>query len=167
MAVDLAAPAAPSSSPDAAAAACDSQLAFVIDDDVRICQFVAKTIAELGIKAENFQTAKTALAALDGHRPFVVFLDVALLQSDAYDVLRGLGVRHFRGMVHLMSGANPSLLQAMLRLGARHGVTLGEPLSKPVSREAIVGVIAALRSTSAPDGPDGATTQSSPAVAGE
>jgi DNA-binding NtrC family response regulator len=117
-------------------------LAFVIDDEVRICEFVATTLAEHGIPSDSFQTAKTALAALESKRPDVIFLDVALSQSDAIDVLRGLGKARYDGVVQLMSGGTPSLLAAIRRIGVREGIALGEPLRKPVTREAIVQVLA-------------------------
>jgi DNA-binding NtrC family response regulator len=116
-------------------------LAFVIDDEVRICEFVAATLAEHGIRSDSFQTAKTALAALESNRPDVIFLDVALSQSDAIDVLRGLGKARYNGVVQLMSGGTPSLLAAIRRIGVREGIALGEPLRKPVTREAIVQVL--------------------------
>lgn len=127
---------------DAARAALDQGLALVIDDDARIFQFVAETLAAHGIKALSFKTAAAALAALDGDQPAIIFLDVALLESDAIDVLGGLGARRYRGTVHLMSGGRPSLLEAVQRIGARHGVKLGQTLNKPVARDAIVEVIA-------------------------
>jgi DNA-binding NtrC family response regulator len=128
----------------AACAGADPRLAFVIDDDARVSAFVAAALSEQGIGVESFQTAKAALNALDRADPAVIFLDVALLQSDAIDVLRGLGERQYRGVVQLMSGGNLSLLQAVQRIGVRHRVTLGLPLRKPVSREAIAQVIASI-----------------------
>lgn len=122
--------------------ALDYSLALVIDDDARVFQFVAATLAEHGIRAASFQTAPTALAALDRGHPALIFLDVALLESDAIDVLGGLGARQYAGIVHLMSGGRPSLLDAVQRIGVRHGVRLGQTLNKPVAREAIVLAIA-------------------------
>jgi DNA-binding NtrC family response regulator len=118
-------------------------LAFVIDDEVRICEFVAATLTEHGIRVDTFHTAKTALAAIESSCPAVIFLDVALSQSDAIDVLRGLGKCRYAGLVQLMSGGTPSLLAAIRRIGAREGIALGEPLKKPVTREAIVQFLAA------------------------
>jgi DNA-binding NtrC family response regulator len=117
-------------------------LAFVIDDEVRICEFVAAALAEQGIRSDSFQTAKTALAALESNRPDLIFLDVALSQSDAIDVLRGLGKARYNGVVQLMSGGTPSLLAAIRRIGVREGIALGDPLRKPITREAIVQVLA-------------------------
>jgi DNA-binding NtrC family response regulator len=136
--------------------ASDRPLACVIDDDTGICEFVAGTLIEHGVDVATFQTAKAALAAIQQRAPFVVFCDVALLQSDAIDVLRGLGAQHYRGVVQLMSGGNPSLLQAVQRIGVRAGVTLGLPLRKPVTRAAIVQVLASLGVPTAMTQPDGA-----------
>jgi hypothetical protein len=68
-------------------------------------------------------------------------LDVALLQSDAIDVLRGLGERRYGGTVQLMSGGRPSLLEAVRRIGVRHGIKLATPLNKPFAREAITQIV--------------------------
>ena len=133
----------------------DQHLALVIDDDARVHEFVAATLAEHGIRVGSFQTAKTALEAVDGTAPTVIFLDVALLESDAIDVLNGLGKRNYRGVVHLMSGGRVALLEAVQRLGVRNGVTLGPHLTKPVSREAIVQVITRMGLSNSPLQPDG------------
>jgi len=135
---------------NAACVALDHGLALVIDDDARVFQFVAETLAAHGFKAVNFKTAQTALAALDGAHPRVIFLDVALLESDAIDVLGGLGARRYGGTVHLMSGGRPSLLEAVQRIGVRHGITLGQTLNKPVGAEAITAAIAGMRQSDSP-----------------
>ncbi len=122
---------------DAASIAIDPQLALVIDDDAKVREFIAATLAQLGLKVATFQTAKEALAALDGGHPGIIFLDVALLRSDAIDVLRGLGERRYGGVVQLMSGGRQMLLEAVQRIGVRHGIKLAAPLNKPFAREAI------------------------------
>jgi DNA-binding NtrC family response regulator len=129
---------------DAACVDSDLHAVFVIDDDVGVSQFISMTLANLGIKADVFRTAKEALAALDRGHPALIFLDVALIQSDAIDVLRGLGERRYGGVVQVMSGGNPSLLQAVQRIGARHGMTLVSPLQKPFRRDAIIQLAVSL-----------------------
>jgi DNA-binding NtrC family response regulator len=151
---------------DSAGTASDRALAFVIDDDTGICQFVAETLREHGIDVATYQTAKPALAAIEQRPPVVVFCDVALLQSDAIDVLRGLGALHYGGVVQLMSGGNPSLLQAVQRIGVRAGVTVGLPLRKPVTREAIVNVLASLGISPQPLQPDSAAACGAPPAIG-
>lgn len=131
---------------DAAHIAVDSHLALVIDDDATIREFIATTLTQLGMRVATFQAAKEALASLDGGHPGVIFLDVALLRSDAIDALRGLGERRYGGVVQLMSGGRKALLEAVQRIGVRHGIKLVEPLNKPFAREAIVQVVESLRS---------------------
>ena len=128
--------------------------AYVIDDDAGICDFVVTILATLGIKSLAFHNAKEAIAHLQHRAPSVIFLDVALLQSDAIDVVHGLGRNGYGGIVHLMSGGNPSLVEAVQRIGARQGVRFGPPLPKPVRREAIIAAIEGLaRQSARSDGP--------------
>jgi DNA-binding NtrC family response regulator len=125
--------------------AIDPHLALVIDDDAKLRQFIETTLTQLGMKVAAFEIAKDALRSLDDGHPAVIFLDVALLRSDAIDVLRGLGERQYRGTVQLMSGGRPSLLEAVARIGARHGIKLAAPLNKPFANEAIAQIVASLR----------------------
>jgi CheY-like chemotaxis protein len=118
--------------------------ALIIDDQEAICQIVATALAGLGVEFATYLTAKPAIASLDERRPDVIFLDVALDQSDAIDVLKGLSERRYTGIVQLMSGGRPSLLEAIERIGTRHGLALHPPLRKPFRsadiREVIVGL---------------------------
>jgi EAL domain-containing protein (putative c-di-GMP-specific phosphodiesterase class I)/CheY-like chemotaxis protein len=115
--------------------------AFVVDDEDGICKLIAMTLATMGVEAEKFHNAQDAVAALDRHLPAIIFLDVALLRSDAVDVIRGLGERGYGGIVQLMSGSNADLLEDVRRVGARHGLNMRPPLSKPFRTEAIRQII--------------------------
>jgi DNA-binding NtrC family response regulator len=121
----------------------DPNLALVIDDDAELRRFIAATLKQLGMRVADFDMAKDAFASLDAVHPAVVFLDVALLRSDAIDVLRGLGERRYGGTVQLMSGGRPSLLQAVQRIGVRHGINLAIPLNKPFTRDTIARTVEA------------------------
>lgn len=118
--------------------------ALVIDDQEEICRLVATTLAELGIESAAFQSAKPAIASLDQRRPAIIFLDVALDQSDAIDVIKGLSDKNFTGVVQLMSGSRPSLLEAIQRIAKRYGLALCPPLQKPVKADAIRAVTASV-----------------------
>jgi DNA-binding NtrC family response regulator len=124
----------------------DRQLAVVIDDDLNVRQIIETTLQQLGMMVESFPAAKEAFESIDTCEPAIIFLDVALLRSDAIDVLRGLGERHYGGVVQLMSGGRPSLLEAVARIGVRCGLTLARPLNKPLAREAIAQAVEVLRS---------------------
>jgi FixJ family two-component response regulator len=120
--------------------------AFVVDDQEDVRQFITTTaLAEQDIEIESFQTANSALAALGCDHPAIIFLDVALLHSDAIDVLIGLGAQSYAGVVHLMSAGRPQLVAGVQRLGLRHGVRLAKPLSKPVQRDDLLSAIAEMR----------------------
>ncbi len=115
--------------------------AFVIDDERGICLFVGKTLEKLGFAVSTFSKADEALAAVGRHTPKIIFLDIALEQSDAIDVIKGLGDQHYGGIIQLMSG-NPRLLAAIQRLAKRDRLNIRPPLSKPFKGEAIRQVIA-------------------------
>ena len=119
--------------------------AFIVEDEVGICKVISMTLSALGVEAEAFHNAKTAVAALDTHMPAIIFLDVALEGSDAIDVIRGLGERGYSGIVQLMSGSNISLLEDVARVGARHGLNMRPPLQKPFRAEAIRHIVSSLQ----------------------
>lgn len=117
--------------------------ALIIDDQKEICRVVAMQLARLGVESASYATAKPAIASLDQRRPDVVFLDVALEQSDAIDVIKGLSEKRYTGIVQLMSGGRLPLLEAMQRIGERYGLVIRPALQKPFRgddlHKAIVG----------------------------
>jgi DNA-binding NtrC family response regulator len=133
----------------AACTTVDPQFVVVMDDDAKIRAFVETTLTPLGMRVESFPAAKEAFVSIDGCHPAIIFLDVALLRSDAIDVLRSLGERHYGGFVQLISGGRPSLLEAIQRIGVRQGISVTTPLHKPLTREAIVRALDCLRSPDA------------------
>lgn len=68
--------------------------------------------APWGLVVQSFHAAADAVAALDEHgHPDIVFLDIALGESDAVEVIRSLGAKHYTGTVQLMSGSKSPLLE--------------------------------------------------------
>lgn len=150
-------PASPGDNSIAAAApvvpATEVPFALVIDDEEPICRLIATTLEQLGIESATFRTAKPAIAALEMRRPAIIFLDVALDQSDAIDVIKGLNEKRYSGIVQLMSGGKPWLLAAIQRMATHYALTTLPPLQKPVRdemiRQAIAGAGLALKSAPA------------------
>jgi DNA-binding NtrC family response regulator len=126
--------------------AVEPQRALVIDDAADVQRIIEMALQQIDITVESFPAAKEAFASIDRCHPAIIFLDVALLRSDAIDVLNGLGQRRYGGVVQLMSGGRPSLLQAVARIGVRQGLKLSTPLNKPFAPEAIVRAVERLRS---------------------
>jgi len=120
--------------------AVDPQLVVIIDDDVKVRQLITETLAQLDFRAESFEAAEQAFSVIETCHPSLIFLDVALLRSDAIDVLHGLRERRYKGAVQLMSGGRRLLLEAIERIGIRDGIRLLEPVSKPFSQETIVHI---------------------------
>jgi DNA-binding NtrC family response regulator len=131
----------------------ETAFALVIDDEKNISELVATTLGELGIESATFSTAKPAVASIDQRWPVIIFLDVALEQSDAYDVIRGLSEKHYDGIVQLMSSGRPWLLAALQRLATRHGLRLCPPIQKPIRSDTIRAVIASVGLTDCPSLP--------------
>jgi len=127
--------------------------ALVIDDERGVCEFLTLVLAKLGVESEVFPSAKPALESLSRRRPEVIFLDIALRNSDAVDVIKGLCERQYDGVVQLISGGRSMLLEAVHRMGVRHGMRLREPLQKPIRRDAIAAAIAELSREAAPRTP--------------
>ncbi|MGH7914132.1 MAG: response regulator [Candidatus Binataceae bacterium] len=115
--------------------------AFIIDDEKDVCLAVSMVLSKLGLTVAMYDNAKDALAALDRGTPKIIFLDVALKQSDAIDVIKGLGERQYTGLVQLFSG-NPRLLEPIRRIATRYHLAVRQPLSKPLRREAIAQAVA-------------------------
>ena len=118
--------------------------ALVVDDEDGIRKYVSMTLGTLGLAAEGAHTAEAAIAALERNQPDIVFLDIALGESDAVDVIRRLGELRYGGIVQLMSGSKSSLLDDVHRIGALHGLNMCPPLEKPFRREAIQQAVACL-----------------------
>jgi DNA-binding NtrC family response regulator len=118
--------------------------ALVIDDQEAVSQFIAKALTGFGVDSKAYGTAKPAIASLDQRRPDIIFLDIALEQSDAIEVIKGLSEKHYTGIVQLISGGRPWLIDVVQRTGKRYGLNLRPPLQKPIGvaalQESIVSV---------------------------
>ena len=115
---------------------------FVIDDEEGICKFISAAVEGFDYQADYFTSAPLALRALKHCSPSIIFLDIALGGSDAIEVIRALGQRGYRGVIQLMSGSNPSILEDVRRVGERHKLIMRPPLKKPFRIEAIRQVLA-------------------------
>jgi DNA-binding NtrC family response regulator len=122
---------------DAADAGKAAPFALIIDDQETVCQLVAGVLTSLGMEFATYATAKPAIASLDQRRPDIIFLDVALEQSDAIDVIKGLSTKHYTGIVQLMSGGRLPLLEAMKRIGERYGLAIRPALQKPLRSDEV------------------------------
>ena len=102
----------------------------VVEDDDAVRAAIALALRDCDVEAMDFASAAQVLSACDRIAPDVVFLDIALGDFDAIDVVRALGNDGYRGAVQLVSGHH-SLLETVQRIGEGTGLTMLEPVRKP------------------------------------
>lgn len=108
----------------------------VVEDDATVRAVIALALRDFDVEAPNFASADEVLRACDRVAPDVVFLDIALREFDAIDVLRALGNEGYRGAIQLVSGHH-TLLHAVRRIGEANGLKMLDPLAKPFHGSAI------------------------------
>jgi EAL domain-containing protein (putative c-di-GMP-specific phosphodiesterase class I)/DNA-binding NarL/FixJ family response regulator len=114
---------------------------FIVDDERDIRFLISHTLTRCGVTFSEFTNASEAIAGLDSESPSLIFLDVSLAGSDAVEALRGLGQVHYGGVVQVVSGQNPSILDNVKKIGERHGLRMRPPIGKPFVAAAIRAVI--------------------------
>jgi len=108
----------------------------VVEDDAIVREVIALALRGFDVEARNFTSVEEVVQACDRVAPDVVFLDVALQNFDAIDVLRALGSEGYRGAVQLVSGHH-SLLEMVQRIGEGNGLTMLAPVAKPFHASAL------------------------------
>jgi FixJ family two-component response regulator len=109
----------------------DVRLAFVLDDEARLGVALCKMLATIGVTARSFIAAPEFMSALEHDQPDLIFLDLALGQSDAIDVIHQLEAHKFSGRVMLISGRDTRTLLEVERIGRAHGLRMLPSLPKP------------------------------------
>jgi FixJ family two-component response regulator len=102
----------------------------VVENDKAVRAAIMLALRDFDVEAMDFASADDVLSACERIAPDVVFLDIALDDFDAIDVVRALGDDGFRGAVQLVSGHH-SLLETVQRIGEGTGLTMLEPVRKP------------------------------------
>ncbi len=108
----------------------------VVEDDDAVRAVIALALRDFDVEARNFTSAEEVLQTCDRVAPDVVFLDVALQNFDAIDIIHALGSEGYGGAVQLVSG-HQSLMHSIRRIGERNGLTMLEPVGKPFHASAI------------------------------
>ncbi|HLH96677.1 MAG TPA: response regulator [Xanthobacteraceae bacterium] len=107
------------------------RLAFVLDDEARLGLALCKMLGTIGIEARQFVDHDSFLGQLDPCNPDLVFLDLALGESDAIDIIHQLERRKFQGRVMLISGRDMETLLEVEQVGKAHGLHMLPSLPKP------------------------------------
>jgi EAL domain-containing protein (putative c-di-GMP-specific phosphodiesterase class I)/FixJ family two-component response regulator len=110
-------------------------LAYVLDDEVQIGDFVCAVLCASGCVAKQFGDTQSFLAAVKVHDPDLTIVDLALGHSDAVEVIRLLETIKYRGRVLLISGRDEGTLAEIRQIGERRGLVMLPPLKKPFRAE--------------------------------
>ena len=102
----------------------------VVENDEAVRAAIVLALRDFDVEAMDFASTSQVLSACERIAPDVVFLDIALHEFDAIDVIRALGDDGYRGAVQLVSG-HPSLLATVQRIGEGAGLTMFAPVRKP------------------------------------
>ncbi len=118
----------------------------VVDDDPVMLRLLGSMVRGLGVAEVSVHTeAAAALAdpALCDGRPICVLLDINMPGMDGIECVRHLAERGYGGMLVLVSGEDEAMRRATAMLAQARGLKLGGTLSKPPTRAAILGALAA------------------------
>ncbi len=116
-----------------------SMSALVVDDDEFVRLVLARQLERAGFgTVECTADGRDALDLLRGRRPFdVIISDLLMPGIDGVGLLRALGQMEAPPPLILMSGADPRLLGAALKLAEAYGLQAMGALPKPVSSQSL------------------------------
>ena len=114
---------------------------LLIDDELSVARFLAHAAEECGYEAIVTVTAESFRAQYVTADPDVVVVDLALPRSDGVELLRFLAEQRCAALVLIISGFDPRVLDAAMRLGKAMGLRMAGPLAKPVRLQALMEAI--------------------------
>jgi len=114
-----------------------SPLAFVVDEEASIRQFVSLLLQGAGIDTLEFADGAAFRSAKIGRSPDLVFLNVGTDTQDAEQSIDMLALSGYSGAVQLMSGKGASVLDTVQQAGLKSKLRMLPALSKPFETSAI------------------------------
>ena len=141
--------AATSSPAQTDAAAADGErrapLAFIIDEEGSIRQFVSLILQGSGIDTIEFVDGASFRAMHSASAPDLVFLNVNLEAQDAVQSIETLSKAGFKGSVQLMSSRGSAVLDTVKQAGEHLKLKMLPVLKKPFETSAIQKIVAELK----------------------
>lgn len=114
---------------------------LVIDDDDAVCDFVSRVARDRGFETATANDHKEFKRLCDDFDPMIVVMDLAMPDIDGIELLRFLSEEGSKTEIILMSGFDKKVLSSAKRLGQEHGLTMRGILEKPISIEALEGLL--------------------------
>jgi CheY-like chemotaxis protein len=116
---------------------------LVIDDEPMVARFILHAADAHGIESAMTISAEAFRRDYERQDPDVIVLDLAMPGGDGIELLRFLAERKSRAAVVVLSGFDPRVLDAAVRLGRSIGLNMAPPLAKPVTVDDLLGAIRA------------------------
>jgi EAL domain-containing protein (putative c-di-GMP-specific phosphodiesterase class I) len=120
-------------------------LAFVIDDESSIRQFVSLILQGSGVDTMEFADGAALRKAQPARPPDLVFLNVSLDVQDAIRSIEALSKAGYAGAVQLMSTRGSAVLDTVRQAGEQRNLRMLPVLKKPFETSAIQKIISDLK----------------------
>lgn len=118
---------------------------LMVDDDPDICDFVRNAAEPLGFDVATHTKASTFMASLNETGADVLLIDLSMPKVDGIELLSQLAQCGTRAKIFVMSGFNPAIREAAMRLGHARGLNMRGVIPKPVRLAAIRELLSAAR----------------------
>jgi EAL domain-containing protein (putative c-di-GMP-specific phosphodiesterase class I)/CheY-like chemotaxis protein len=134
-------PTPPASSDAETAAPAHAPLAFVVDSEVTIRQFISLILQGHGVDTIEFADGGALRKGRFKRAPDLIFLDVNVEVQDAIQSVDALGKAGYTGVVQLMSGRGAAVLDTVRQVGQQYKLNMLPPLKKPFETSAIQRIV--------------------------
>jgi len=113
----------------------DAYRFLVIDDDPAITELIQDLADSIGYVALAANRYDRFLSIYEQHAVSAILLDLQMPGVDGVEYLRVLGERACKADIIVMSGHDSKVLEAAVRLGREHGLSMLGGLQKPIAIE--------------------------------
>src|SRR3546814_7378077 len=115
------------------------------DDQIEVGNFVRRIAEGLGYEVEFTDQPDEFGRLYRSFDPDVVVLDLAMPAVDGIELLHVLAEEHSRALIVLMSGLDPDMRAAALRLGRAYQLDMAGIIAKPIRSAELRDVLEALK----------------------
>jgi len=106
-----------------------------MDDDTGISSLFAQVANAIGFEVEVLNHTEPFFERVAAFDPDVLMIDLQMPGSDGIELLRGLGDRHCRATVFIMSGMDTRVLATAEQFGLSLGLKVAGTINKPIDVE--------------------------------
>ena len=118
---------------------------LMCDDETEVSDFVRLVAEELGYEMKFTDEPGDFGRLYRSFAPDLVILDLAMPNVDGIELLHLLAEEHCRALILLMSGLDPNMREAALRLGRAYRLNMAGIVAKPIRAAALRELLDNLR----------------------